>query len=103
MIVHAILRIGIIRTLNDCAGRLFRATIQHRQNNSDNQSKKDSKDQKTRRKWNFRFMIYNLTNITVVCTFDVTTLTNDAIYTCVDVAYRFRLPSLKLDELGVQK
>ena len=33
------LRIGIIKTYNLSEGRLFRATIQHRQNNSDNQSK----------------------------------------------------------------
>ena len=34
-----ILRIGKIRALNESAGRLFRAATQHRQNNSDNQSK----------------------------------------------------------------
>ena len=44
VIVRAILRIGIIRALNESAGRLFRAATQHRQNNSDNQSKKDGKD-----------------------------------------------------------
>ena len=38
-IVHTILRIGKIRALNESAGRLFRAATQHRQNNSDNQSK----------------------------------------------------------------
>ena len=47
MIVHAILRIGIIRALNKSAGRYFRAATQHKQNNSDNQSKKDGKDQQT--------------------------------------------------------
>ena len=47
MIVHAIPRIGIIRALNESAGRLFRAATQHRQNNSDNQSKKDGKDRET--------------------------------------------------------
>ena len=45
MIVHAILRIGIIRALSESVGRLFRAATQHRQNNSDDQSKKDGKDQ----------------------------------------------------------
>ena len=34
-----ILRIGKIRALNESAGRLFRAATQHRQNNSNNQSK----------------------------------------------------------------
>ena len=34
---HTILRIGIIRALNESEGRLFRALTQHRQNNSDNQ------------------------------------------------------------------
>ena len=38
-IVHTILRIGIIRVLNESTGRLFRAATQHRQNISDNQSK----------------------------------------------------------------
>ena len=38
-IVHTMLMIGIIRALNESAGRLLRAAIQHRQNNSDNQSK----------------------------------------------------------------
>ena len=38
-IVHTILRIRIIRALNESAGRLLRAAAQHRQNNSDNQSK----------------------------------------------------------------
>ena len=38
-IEHTILRIGIIRALNESAGTLFRAATQHRQNNSDNQSK----------------------------------------------------------------
>ena len=33
-IVHTILRIGIIRALNESAGKLFRAATQHRQNNS---------------------------------------------------------------------
>ena len=47
VIVRAILRIGIIRALNESAGRLFRAATQHRQNNSDNQSKKDGKDQES--------------------------------------------------------
>ena len=45
MIVHAILRIGIIRALNESVGILFGADTRHRQNNSDNQSKKDGKDQ----------------------------------------------------------
>ena len=40
-IVHTTLRIGIIRALNESPGRLFRAATQHRQNNSDNQSKKE--------------------------------------------------------------
>ena len=43
-IEHTILRIRIIRAINESAGRLFRATTQHRQNNSDNQSKKEGKD-----------------------------------------------------------
>ena len=47
MIIHAILGIGIIRALNETARRLFRAATQHRQNKSDNQSKKDSKDQES--------------------------------------------------------
>ena len=34
---HTILRIGIIRALNESEGGLFRAPTQHRQNNSDNQ------------------------------------------------------------------
>ena len=34
-IVHTILRIGIIRALNESAGRLFRAATQHRKNNCD--------------------------------------------------------------------
>ena len=34
MILQAILRIGIIRVLNEIAGRLLRAAIQHRQNSS---------------------------------------------------------------------
>ena len=42
-IVHTILRIGIIRALNEHAGILFRAATQHRQNNSDNKSKKEGK------------------------------------------------------------
>ena len=40
-IAHTIQRIGIIRALNESAGRPFRAATQHRQNNSDNQSKKE--------------------------------------------------------------
>ena len=46
-IVHTILRIGKIRALNESAGRLFRAATQHRQNNSDNQSKYGCKDQES--------------------------------------------------------
>ena len=45
--VQTILRIRIIRTLNESAGRLFRAATQHRQNNSDNQSKNGCKDQES--------------------------------------------------------
>ena len=41
------LKIGIIRALNENAGRLFRAATQHRQNNSDNQGKKEGKDQES--------------------------------------------------------
>ena len=41
------LRIGIIRSLNDSAGRLFRVATQHRQNNSDNESTKGCKDQES--------------------------------------------------------
>ena len=37
-------RIGIMRALNESTGRLFRAATQHRQNNSDDQSKKESKE-----------------------------------------------------------
>ena len=39
------LRIGIIRALNECTGRLFRATIRHNHKSSDMQSKKISNDQ----------------------------------------------------------
>ena len=39
-----ILRIGIIRALNESVGSLFRAAKQHRKNKSDNQSKKEGKD-----------------------------------------------------------
>ena len=46
-IVHTILRIGIIRALNESVGRLFKAATQHRQNNSDNQRKKEGKDQES--------------------------------------------------------
>ena len=40
MILHAILRIGIVRALNESAGKFFRAATQHRQNKPDNLSKK---------------------------------------------------------------
>ena len=39
------LRIGIIRTLNDGTGRLFRATTRHNHKSSDMQSKMISNDQ----------------------------------------------------------
>ena len=39
------LRIGIIRALNECTGRLFRATKRHNHKSSDMQSKKISNDQ----------------------------------------------------------
>ena len=39
------LRIGIIRALNECTGRLFRATTRHNHKSSDMQSKKISNDQ----------------------------------------------------------
>ena len=39
------LRIGIIRALNECTGRLFRATTRHNHKSSDMQSKTISKDQ----------------------------------------------------------
>ena len=45
MIEHTILRIGIVKALNESVGRLFWAATQHRQNISDNQSKKDGNDQ----------------------------------------------------------
>ena len=47
MIVHAITRIGIIRALNESVWILFGATTQKRQNNSDNQSEKDSNNQES--------------------------------------------------------
>ena len=40
-----LLRIGIIRALNECTGRLFRATTRHNHKSSDMQSKKISNDQ----------------------------------------------------------
>ena len=46
-IVHTLLRTGIIRALNESAGRLFRAATQHRHNNSDKHSKKGCKDQES--------------------------------------------------------
>ena len=45
--LHPIPRIRKIRALNESAGRLFRAATQHRQNNSDNQSKLGCKDQES--------------------------------------------------------
>ena len=39
------LRIGIIRALNECTGRIFRATTRHNHKSSDMQSKKISNDQ----------------------------------------------------------
>ena len=36
-----------MRALNESAGRLFRAASQHRQNHSDNQSKKEGKNQES--------------------------------------------------------
>ena len=39
------LRIGIIRALNECRGRIFRATTRHNHKSSDMQSKKISNDQ----------------------------------------------------------
>ena len=38
------LRIGIIRALNECTGRLFRATTRHNNKSSDMQSKKISNE-----------------------------------------------------------
>ena len=40
-IVPTILRFGILKELNESAGRLLRAATQHRQNNSDNQIKSE--------------------------------------------------------------
>ena len=42
------LRIGIISALNECTGRLFRATTQHNDKSSDMQSEKISNDQELR-------------------------------------------------------
>ena len=39
------LRIGIISALNECTGRLFRATTRHKHKSCDMQSKKISNDQ----------------------------------------------------------
>ena len=59
MIVRAILMIGIIRSLNYISGESFMAVTQRRQNNSDNQSKKDGKDQE--------LIKSHLTQITRIC------------------------------------